>query len=100
MIARASVGFIYYVSITGTTGVRRTLPPSLVHGVRQLKLVTTKPVCVGFGISTPAQAEAVARVAEGVIVGSALIQAIARTRGRVGVLRSAAAFVKRLRRVV
>jgi tryptophan synthase alpha chain len=98
-IARASRGFIYYVSVTGTTGVRRTLPPGLVQGVRQLKLLTTKPVCVGFGISTPAQAVAVARIADGVIVGSALLKAIEGTRGR-RALESASAFVTRLRRAV
>ena len=100
MIARASQGFIYYVSVTGTTGVRRQLPASLVQGVRQLKLLTTKPVCVGFGISTPAQAAAVARVADGVIVGSALIQAMDGARSRSAVLRRAAGFVARLRRAV
>ena len=98
-IARASEGFIYYVSVTGTTGVRRALPPTLVHGVRQLKLVTTKPVCVGFGISTPAQAARVARIADGVIVGSALIHAIGTAKGRAAVGR-ASSFVRRLRRVV
>ena len=100
MIARASEGFIYYVSVTGTTGVRRALPPMLVHGVRQLKLLTTKPVCVGFGISTPAQAAAVARIADGVIVGSALVQAIERAQGRSGVVRAAARLVQRLRNAV
>ncbi len=97
MIARASQGFIYYVSVTGTTGIRRTLPPALVHGVRQLKLLTTKPVCVGFGISTPAHARTVARIADGVIVGSALIRAMEQARGRPATLRRAASFVRRLR---
>ncbi len=98
-VARASEGFIYYVSVAGTTGARRALPPSLVHGVRQLKLLTTKPVCVGFGISTPAQAARVARVADGVIVGSALIHAIGNARGRAAV-RRAGAFVRRMRQAV
>ena len=100
MVARASEGFIYYVSVTGTTGVRRALPPGLVQGIRQLKLLTTKPVCVGFGISTPAQAATVARIADGVIIGSALIQAIAHSSNRAGLLRSAGTFLKRMRAVV
>ncbi len=100
MIARASQGFIYYVSVTGTTGIRHALPPSLTHGVRQLKLLTTKPVCVGFGISTPAHARTVARIADGVIVGSALIHAMEQARGRQAILRRAASFVKRLRAAV
>jgi tryptophan synthase alpha chain len=96
-IARASRGFIYYVSVTGTTGARRALPPGLTHGVRQLRLLTTKPICVGFGISTPAQAAAVARLADGVIVGSALVHAIAQESGRSAVLRRATAYVRRFR---
>ena len=100
MIARASEGFVYYVSVTGTTGVRRQLPPTLVHGVRQLKLLTTKPVCVGFGIATPAQAATVARIADGVIVGSALVQAMQRAGSGRAALRTAASLVRRLRRAV
>ena len=76
IIARRSQGFVYYVSLTGTTGVRSQLASELWHRVRQLKLITTKPICVGFGISTPAQAAAVAKIADGVIVSSALIRAI------------------------
>jgi tryptophan synthase alpha chain len=68
--------------------------------LRQLKLLTTKPICVGFGISTPAQAAAVARIADGVIVGSALVHAMAQARGRAAILRRAAAFVRRLREAV
>ena len=100
MIARASTGFIYYVSVTGTTGVRRALAPTLVDGVRQLRLVTTKPICVGFGISTVAQAARVARVADGVIVGSALVRTIAEARSRADARRRASRFLRRLRLVV
>ncbi|MBI4353597.1 MAG: tryptophan synthase subunit alpha, partial [Candidatus Omnitrophica bacterium] len=100
-IARASEGFIYYVSLTGTTGARRHLPAEWLHGVRQLKLLTTKPICVGFGISTAAQARAVARAADGVIVGSALIRALEPYRGqRRRVVYEAASFIRRLRRAV
>ncbi|HAM40319.1 MAG TPA: tryptophan synthase subunit alpha [Candidatus Omnitrophica bacterium] len=100
-IARASEGFIYYVSLTGTTGARRQLPPDWLHGVRELKLLTTKPVCVGFGISTPAHARAVGRVADGVIVGSALLNALEPFRNqRRRWLREAAAFLRGLRRAV
>ena len=99
-IARASQGFIYYVSVTGTTGARRALPPQLMEGLRQLRLITTKPVCVGFGISTPAQAAAVARMADGVIVGSALLQAMGQARSRAGAISAAGRFIARLRRAV
>ena len=99
-IARGSEGFIYYVSLTGTTGARRHVPPGLVQGVRQLKLLTTKPICVGFGISTPAQAAAVARVADGVIVGSALIRAIEQAPRRSAAAQHAAKFLRRLRQAL
>lgn len=76
-IAKMSSGFIYYISITGITGEREELPAELVDNVARLKKVSSgKPVCVGFGISTPAQAAMVGRVADGVIVGSAIIRRI------------------------
>ena len=99
-IARASQGFIYYVSVTGTTGARQALPPNLVQGIRQLRLLTTKPLCVGFGISTPHQAAEVARIADGVIVGSALVREIAEARTRAASVHRAAAFIRQLRRAI
>ena len=99
-IARVSSGFIYYVSVAGTTGPRARLPVGLVHGIRQLRLLTAKPICVGFGISTPAQAASVARIADGVIVGSALLEAMRGARGPSATRQRAAAFVRRLRRAV
>ena len=100
-IARASEGFIYYVSVTGTTGVRKQVSAEMAHHVRQIKSLTTKPVCVGFGISTPAQAAAVARVADGVIIGSALIRIMEpHLRHPAQLLRSARAFMQRLRKAV
>jgi tryptophan synthase alpha chain len=75
-IARLSRGFIYVVSLTGVTGERRELPRDLGAQIRTLRLVTTKPICVGFGVSTPEQVAAVGRVADGVIVGSAIVRAI------------------------
>jgi len=80
-IARVSRGFLYMVSLTGVTGARAELPVELSQHLRTLRGVTTKPICVGFGISTPAQAEAVGRVADGVIVGSAIVELIERYAG-------------------
>ncbi len=75
-IARASRGFVYMVSLTGVTGERAALAPDLAAQLRALRAVTTKPVCVGFGISTPAQAASVGRLADGVIVGSAIVRLV------------------------
>ena len=75
-IARRSRGFLYVVSLTGVTGERRELPRDLEAQIRTLRLVTTTPVCVGFGIGHPAQVAAVGRLADGVIVGSAIVRLV------------------------
>ena len=72
-IASVSTGFIYCVSVTGVTGARASLSEELQPMITELKKQTPKPVCVGFGISTSEQAKAVARLADGVIVASAII---------------------------
>ena len=68
-------GFVYTVSLTGTTGERAELPEGLAETVERVRASTDVPVAVGFGISTPDQARAVADVADGVIVGSRIVRA-------------------------
>jgi tryptophan synthase alpha chain len=75
-VAAGGSGFLYYISRTGVTGARAELPPGLVAEVRALKERVALPVAVGFGISTPEQAAALAGVADGVVVGSALIRVL------------------------
>ena len=74
LVTQRSQGFIYLVSVTGVTGVRDNLPPGLETFVTKVRKVATQPLCIGFGISTPEQARQVARIADGVIVGSRMIQ--------------------------
>lgn len=74
LVAERSRGFIYLVSLTGVTGARDNLPPGLETFVTKVRKVATQPLCVGFGISTTEQAEQVAGIADGVIVGSRIIQ--------------------------
>ena len=74
LVASRSSGFIYLVSLTGVTGSREKLPEELESFVARVRKSTEKPLCVGFGVSTPEQALRVARVADGVIVGSRIIQ--------------------------
>jgi len=74
LVAQQSSGFIYLVSVSGVTGTRQSLSLGLEEFVNRVRERTPLPLCVGFGISTPAQAGAVARMADGVIVGSRLIQ--------------------------
>lgn len=76
-IVKNSTGFIYYVSLTGVTGARRKLPPEVTSNVRTIKSMTRKPVAVGFGVSSAGQARDIARTADGVIVGSAIVKIIA-----------------------
>jgi len=76
LVGRASRGFIYYVSLTGVTGARKSLPKRLKECLLLAKNSTRLPVCVGFGISNPRQAKTAARMADGVIVGSAIVRAL------------------------
>ena len=76
-ITRSSTGFLYYVSVTGITGERTELPPSLVENVRWLRTQTDLPICIGFGISQPEHVKLLAPVADGLIVGSAIVRRVA-----------------------
>lgn len=75
VIAEHGSGFVYLISSLGVTGMRDTLPPELSGTVQRLRGATTLPVCVGFGVSRAEQAEQVARIADGVVVGSAIVRA-------------------------
>jgi tryptophan synthase alpha chain len=74
LAAEKSRGFIYLVSVTGVTGARDRLPADLAAFVTTVREIAKQPLCVGFGISTPQQASQIARIADGVIVGSRIIQ--------------------------
>jgi tryptophan synthase alpha chain len=74
-IARTGSGFVYLISRLGVTGERSELPPDLPATIARVRAAITLPVCVGFGISRPEQARAVARLADGVVVGSAIVRA-------------------------
>ena len=76
VLAGAS-GFLYYVSVAGITGLQQAAAASIETAVARLKAATDLPVAVGFGIRTPDQAAAVARVADGVVVGSAIVELVA-----------------------
>ncbi|RJQ52457.1 MAG: tryptophan synthase subunit alpha [Actinobacteria bacterium] len=94
-VVREGEGFIYAVSTTGVTGARGELPQDLGDFIGRIRVKTDKPICVGFGVSTPDQAKAVSRLANGVIVGSALIDAV-----RAGGVEAGVDFVRELRRAL
>ena len=93
-VAAHSSGFIYLVSITGVTGARKALPADLEAFTRRVHALTPLPLAVGFGISTPEQARTVGAMADGVIVGSALVDAVGKA---VHPAATAAEFIRGLR---
>ncbi|HZZ71128.1 MAG TPA: tryptophan synthase subunit alpha [Pirellulales bacterium] len=97
-IAASSSGFIYYVSVTGITGERTQLPADLLDNVAWLRTQTALPICIGFGISQAAHVKQLAPVADGLIVGSAVVRrvAAAETRPRAEVLREVGEFAAEL----
>ena len=76
-ILKHASGFLYYVSVAGITGLQQAAQTSIEEAVARLKAGTTLPVAVGFGVRTPEQAANIARVADGVVVGSAIVELIA-----------------------
>jgi tryptophan synthase alpha chain len=81
LVAEYSSGFIYLVSRTGVTGERTTLSESLEPLIRRMRVITSTPLAAGFGISTPGQAGVVAKMADGVVVGSAIVRLIEQNAG-------------------
>jgi tryptophan synthase alpha chain len=97
-IAESSTGFLYYVSVTGITGERAQLPQSLIDNVGWLREQTRLPICIGFGISQPEHVRQLAPVADGLIVGSAVVRRIAQadTKPRERVLKDVGDYVESL----
>jgi tryptophan synthase alpha chain len=81
-ICETSTGFVYYVSVAGITGERTKLPLELADNVAWLREQTKLPICIGFGISTPEHVKLLAPVADGLIVGSAIVRRVAEAANR------------------
>lgn len=81
-ICETSTGFVYYVSVAGITGERTQLPPDLVDNVGWLREQTDLPICIGFGVSQPEHVKLLAPVADGLIVGSAIVKRVAEAANR------------------
>ncbi len=92
-VAGVSTGFIYYVSITGITGSKLSMGNAMKDTLNSIKKVSKKPVAVGFGISNPEEAARVAKLADGIIIGSAIVKIIAEGK-------DIKKFVKRIRKAV
>ncbi|MFH1354892.1 MAG: tryptophan synthase subunit alpha [Candidatus Omnitrophota bacterium] len=98
-IANLARGFIYYVSLTGVTGPRQNLPAELITNLKNLKKYTSKPICVGFGVSSRPQIEQIYRVADGVIVGSAIIRQVRSYIGKPGLVKKVSNFTQKIKSV-
>jgi tryptophan synthase alpha chain len=94
LITDRSTGFVYVVSVAGVTGAREKLPVGLTELVRRVRAATDKPVAVGFGIRDGAQARSVGQMADGVVIGSAIVERAGRGEGAAQAVRD---FVSGLR---
>jgi tryptophan synthase alpha chain len=97
MLARETRGFLYYVSLTGVTGARSSLAEGIEEQVRRVREVSDVPVCVGFGVSEPDHARRIGAFADGVVVGSALVDRIAAAGSAEAAVDVAARFVAQLK---
>jgi tryptophan synthase alpha chain len=97
LVAKESHGFVYYVSLTGITGSKLSNVGDVQQNVAKLRKVSTAPVAVGFGVATPEDAARVSKMADGVIVGSAIVKRIASHRQDPAMVRQVADFVRSLK---
>ena len=96
-VARQSQGFVYYVSLTGITGAKLVNLADVAKNVEKIRKVTRVPVAVGFGVATPEDAAKVAAIADGVIVGSAIVKQIAAYGQKPDMAKQVAGFVRSLK---
>ncbi len=94
LVAEKAQGFIYLVSIAGVTGARTQVASGLSDFVKRIRQATSTPIAIGFGVSTPEQAGEVSQIADGVIVGSALVQIVDRAEDKP---QAAAQFIRELK---
>jgi len=100
LIVKNATGFVYYVSLTGVTGVRSTLDKDIRKQVEKIKKNTDLPIGVGFGISNPMHAKMVAKWADAVVVGSAIIRIIENSRDKKYMMQKVSQFVSSLKRAM
>jgi tryptophan synthase alpha chain len=99
-ILRGATGFVYYISVTGVTGTAAALPDDVRRDVERIHEMTPLPVTVGFGIATPAQAAAIAPLADGVVIGSALVRLISEKSNSTDIISAASAYASGIRRAI
>ncbi len=98
LVSERASGFIYYVSVAGITGARKELSDTIRKSVQRVKRFTRLPVGVGFGISTPKQAREVSKLADAVIVGSAIVNVIEKNHNSKDIVKEVGRFVARIKK--
>jgi len=97
MLVRETRGFLYYVSLQGVTGARADLAQGIEEKVLKAKALGDVPVCVGFGVGTPDQAAVIGRYADGVVIGSAIVDRIEAASSRASAVEGVARFIEELK---
>lgn len=97
MLVRETRGFLYYVSLQGVTGARSELARGIEEKVRQAKALGDVPICVGFGVATPEQARTIGAYADGVVVGSAIVDRIEAAGSPQSAVEDVARFIEELK---
>ena len=97
LVAKESHGFVYYVSLTGITGSKLSNIGDIQDNIKKLRKVSGSPIAVGFGVATPEDAAQVSKMADGVIVGSAIVKRIASHQQDPAMIRHVAEFVRSLK---
>ncbi|MAG33419.1 MAG: tryptophan synthase subunit alpha [Deltaproteobacteria bacterium] len=98
MLVRETRGFLYYVSLQGVTGARRALSQGIEQKVKRAQALGDVPVCVGFGVATPEHAAAIGAYADGVVVGSAIVDLIEAADSRSAAIENVATFIAELKK--
>jgi len=96
-IVAAASGFLYYISITGVTGTAAPEIESIKNDVEKIRKITDLPIAVGFGVSLPGQAREIARFADGVVIGSAVVRLIDENRKRPDLIQTVAAYIREMK---
>jgi len=99
-IVKGASGFLYYISITGVTGSAVPTPEDIERDVKRIREASPLPVAVGFGISTPEQARAIAPLADGIVIGSAVVRLIEEHGGKDDLIPAVSSFARRIKEAI
>lgn len=98
MITRKATGFLYYISVTGVTGTKKPDPKDIKKDVTRIREITTLPLVIGFGISTPRQAADISIFADGIVIGSAFVKLIEENTGKKDLVNIVSSYAREIKR--